>query len=152
MQLNEKAAEIINDLIKINNDRIEGYQRAILDSKDEDSDLIATFESMRRESETLKQELSGIARQLGEEPETGTRIDGKIYRAWMAVSATFSGNTRKSVLENCEYGEDAAQKAYKEALYSNDLPEDLRLIVSNQQQELRQAHDRIRSLRNTEEG
>jgi uncharacterized protein (TIGR02284 family) len=150
MQRNENAAEIINDLVKINNDRIEGYERAIRDTKDSDSDLKSLFSEMKTESVQLKQELSTIATQLGEEPTQGTRTDGKIYRAWMAVKATFSGNSRKSILENCEFGEDAAQRAYETALSDSDLPSNLREVVSNQQQELKESHDRIKQLRNSE--
>jgi uncharacterized protein (TIGR02284 family) len=150
MQRNERAAEIINDLVKINNDRIEGYDRAIREAKDEDSDLKTTFENMKRESVQNRQELSTLARQLGEEPEKGTRADGKIYRIWMDLKATFSGNSRKAVLENCEFGEDAAQKAYRAALSDNDLTPELREVVSHQQQHLKASHDKIRNMRNSE--
>src|SRR4051794_19256532 len=116
----ERTTEIINDLIKINNDRIEGYKRAVKETKDEDGDLRSIFNSMITQSLQNKQELSNLMAQLGEQvEEIGTRTDGKIYRAWMDVKATFSGNSRKSVLENCEFGEDAAQKAYKTALASD---------------------------------
>jgi uncharacterized protein (TIGR02284 family) len=149
--MQEKAAEVVNDLVKINNDRIEGYDRAIREAKDEDRDLKTTFEGMKRESEQFKQELSGLAKQLGEEPATGTRTDGKIYRAWMDVKATFTGNSRKAVLENCEYGEDAAQRAYRNALAEESaLPPEVRSVVSRQQQSLRESHDRIKQMRDSE--
>lgn len=147
MQRNERAAEIINDLVKINNDRIEGYDRAINEAKDSDSDLKVTFEEMKRESVKNREELSTLARQLGEEPAKGTRADGKIYRVWMDLKATFTGGSRKAVLENCEFGEDAAQRAYKTALSEPDLTPDLRNVVSSQQQHLKQSHDRIRDMR-----
>jgi len=150
MERNEHAAEVINDLVKINNDRIEGYDRAIRESKDADGDLKSTFESMKRESVKNREELSGLARSLGEEPAKGTRADGKIYRVWMALKATFSGNSRKSVLENCEFGEDAAQKAYRAALSDSELTPDIREVVSHQQQSLKQSHDRIKQMRNNE--
>lgn len=149
--MQEKAAEIVNDLVKINNDRIEGYDRAINEAKDSDTDLKATFEGMKSESEQFRQELSGIARQLGAEPASGTRTDGKIYRAWMDVKATFTGGSRKAVLENCEFGEDAAQRAYRTALsQENELPEDVRNVVSRQQQSLKASHDRIKQMRDSE--
>jgi uncharacterized protein (TIGR02284 family) len=149
--MQEKAAEIVNDLVKINNDRIEGYDRAIQEAKTEDSDLKSTFEGMKRESEEFKQELSGLARELGGEPTQGTRTDGKIYRAWMDVKATFSGNSRKSVLENCEFGEDAAQRAYRTALSEDSaLPPEVRTVVSRQQQSLRASHDKIKQMRDSE--
>jgi uncharacterized protein (TIGR02284 family) len=151
MQQNDQAAEIVNDLVKINNDRIEGYKRAINEAKPEDSDLKMTFENMVSQSQQYKQELSTIARQLGETPETGTRTDGKIYRAWMDVKATFSGNSRKAVLSNCEFGEDAAQRAYKSALASDGtLPQDVRQTITKQQTMLKTAHDTIKKMRDQE--
>lgn len=144
---NEHAAEIINDLIKINNDRIAGYDRAIQEARDADADLKELFQRMKQESMQYKQELSGLVTQYGEEPAEGTRTDGKIYRAWMDVKATFSGNSRKSVLENCEFGEDAAQKAYTNALAEDDLPVDVRNILMTQKGKLKESHDKIRQMR-----
>ncbi len=139
--INEHAAEVINDLVKINNDRIEGYETAIKETKDGDSDLRALFQSMKQDSMQLKQELANVLSKYGEEPEKGTRTDGKIYRAWMDVKATFSGNSRKSVLENCEYGEDAAQKAYKSALSDSDLPQEVKTVIVSQQSILKADHE-----------
>jgi uncharacterized protein (TIGR02284 family) len=150
MQRNERAAEIVNDLVKINNDRIEGYDRAIKETKDEDIDLRTTFENMKTESVQYSQELSNLARQLGEEPSKGTRVDGKIYRVWMDLKATFTGKNRKAVLENCEFGEDAAQRAYKSALNDSDLTPEVRQVVAKQQQSLKRSHDTIRDLRDSE--
>lgn len=52
----------------------------------------------------------------GEEPETGGSSTGTIHRAWLDVKATFSGHDSKSILQECERGEDAIKKAYKVAL------------------------------------
>ncbi len=149
MSQNEKTAEILNDLITINNDRIEGYSKAIDEAKDEDNDLKELFQKMKTESVGYKQELADIVGQLGEDKAEGTRMDGKIYRAWMDVKATFSGNSRKSVLENCEFGEDAAQKAYKSALADNDLNGEARQLVTSQQAKLKASHDKIRQMRDS---
>lgn len=147
MENTKNAVEVLNDLVQINNDRIEGYKRAIDESKPEDADLKALFTAMVQESNQYKQELNELVRQLGGDLETGTTGSGKIYRVWMDVKATFTGHTRKSVLENCEFGEDAAQKAYKSALQDDDLDGQYREVVSRQQQSLKTSHDKIRSLR-----
>ncbi|RYD54438.1 MAG: PA2169 family four-helix-bundle protein [Sphingobacteriales bacterium] len=150
MSRNEQSVEILNDLVKINNDRIEGYERASKEARDEDADLKSTFSQMAAESRQYKQELSEKVSQMGAEPETGTRTDGKIYRMWMDVKAMFTGSSRKAVLENCEFGEDAAQRAYEEALNDSELSPELRQIVSRQQQSLRQSHDTIKRMRDSE--
>jgi len=87
---------------------------------------------------------------LGVKMDDGTTNSGKIYRAWMEVKALFTGNDRQTILNNCEYGEDAAQKAYKEALKTDKLPAYLFALINRQKDELRKAHDEIKSLRDQE--
>jgi len=147
METNENAIDVLNDLIKINNDRIVGYERAIEETEMEDSDLKAIFAQMATESRQYKQELTAEVLKLGGTTETGTTASGKIYRAWMDVKATFTGNSRKSVLENCEFGEDAAQKAYRTALDDDDFPSTSRALVMQQQQALKVSHDKIKMMR-----
>lgn len=139
--------EILNDLIQINNDRIEGYEKAIKELDPADSDLKALFVKMIGESHKHKLALATEVQVLGTDAETGTTGSGKIYRAWMDVKAIFTGHDRKTVLNNCEFGEDAAQKAYKTALESEDLSANLREIIAQQKSELRASHDQIKSLR-----
>jgi uncharacterized protein (TIGR02284 family) len=144
---NARSVEVLNDLVLINNDRIAGYERAINESNDLDVDLKATFESMVRESEENKRELTNKIRQQGGSVTTGTTTAGKIYRAWMDVKAKFSGNDRKAILASCEFGEDAAQRAYKTALDDSELDPDSRQVVAEQQQTLRGSHDLIKRYR-----
>ena len=110
---NENLTEVLNDLVQINNDRIEGYRRAISETKDLDVDLKTLFEGMVSESEGYKSELSNLIGRLGGETTTSTTVSGKLYRAWMDVKATFTGSSRQAILENCEFGEDAWRRAYE---------------------------------------
>ena len=148
MAQNEKLAEVLNDLIRINNDRVAGYERAIDESKDLDVDLKAVFHKMASDSRAYVSELSAEVAALGEDVATGTTNSGKIYRVWMDIKATFTGNDRQAVLENCEFGEDAAQKAYNEALASDaEIPADVRQLITDQKASLRTAHDLIKKYR-----
>ncbi len=65
----------------------------------------------------------------------------------MEVKAVFTGHDRETVLNNCEYGEDAAQNAYQMALEEDTLSENLRALISEQSLDLRGSHDEIKSLR-----
>lgn len=146
----KETTEVLNDLILINNDRIEGYQKAKDELKDEDADLKALFTSMISESHGYKMALATEVAAEGEEIEQGTTNSGKIYRAWMDVKATFSGNSRKAVLESCEFGEDAAQKAYDMALKEEGLPGHFHTLISQQKTSLRMSHDKIKALRDAQ--
>lgn len=146
---NEKLEEVLNDLIEINNDRITGYEKAINETKDIDVDLQAVFSKMADESRKYKAELTQAVTRLGGDPvSTGTTNSGKIYRIWMDVKATFTGHDRQAVLENCEFGEDAAQKAYKMALASDaEMDADTRQLITSQQSSLKTSHDLIKKYR-----
>ncbi|WP_207423007.1 ferritin-like domain-containing protein [Desertivirga brevis] len=143
----DMTTTILNDLVEINNDRIVGYQKAIEELTDSDSDLKVLFTGMIAESQTYKMALASEISALGDKVDTGTTNSGKIYRAWMDLKAMFTGRDRKTVLENCEFGEDAAQKAYRMALESEGLPSNIREMILTQKAALKESHDKIKSLR-----
>jgi uncharacterized protein (TIGR02284 family) len=150
METRTVNTEILNDLIQINNDRVAGYEKAIEELKPEDSDLKSLFVKMIGESHKYKMTLATEVQVLGVDAEVGTTNSGKVYRAWMDVKAIFTGHDRKTVLNNCEFGEDAAQKAYKMALAEEDLSSDLRSLITEQKDQLRVSHDEIKALRDAQ--
>jgi uncharacterized protein (TIGR02284 family) len=147
METKEMTVDILNDLVLINNDRIEGYDRALKELGADNADLRPLFTKYIGQSHQCKMELGTEVQAFGEEMEAGTTNSGKLYRAWMDVKAVFTGHDRKAILENCEAGEDAAQKAYRTALKDDELPTYLREIITRQQGVLRTAHDEMKSLR-----
>ncbi len=151
MYINEKTAEVLNDLIRINNDRIKGYEKAADETKGKDTDLQAIFRQMAAESRSYVNDLKEYVNASVEEPATNTTTAGKIYRAWMDVKATFTGKDRKAILASCEYGEDAAQKAYETALSSDaELPVEIRQLIMDQKGSLKRSHDRVKQLRDAQ--
>ncbi|MCW3074491.1 MAG: family four-helix-bundle protein [Flaviaesturariibacter sp.] len=151
MANNEKVAGILNDLIEINNDRVVGYEKAIDELKEENEDLRPLFLRYINESRGYKQELVTEVTRLGAEPADGTTNSGKIYRVWMDLKAVVTGKDRKTVLENCEFGEDAAQKAYDMALNSDEeLEPTVRDLIVRQKTQLRVGHDEVKRLRDME--
>jgi uncharacterized protein (TIGR02284 family) len=145
--------EILNDLIRINNDRIEGYSKAAAQAKEQD--LQSLFSQFAQQSRQFANELRGLINDIGDSEDRkdkvtdATTASGKIYRAWMDVKATFTGANRKSVLASCEFGEDAAQKAYRTALEEEDLGPNVRVVIQGQQEILREAHDQVKMMRDT---
>ncbi|HVY75232.1 MAG TPA: PA2169 family four-helix-bundle protein [Puia sp.] len=147
----EKAKEIIgvlNDLVMIHNDRIAGYERAVGELKPQDQDLKSLFDRMIVESQEIKSDLVQEIQVLHGDMAKGTTELGKIYRGWGALKAIFTGDSRHAILSNCEFGEDATQKAYAKALETEKLPAFLRDMLINQQTTLKVSHDEIRDLRN----
>lgn len=147
---NKNTCDVLNDLIKINNDRIEGYSKAGEEAAFNTPDMISTFRDMIGQSNDYIQELAGLVTKYGGTVVTGTTAMGKIYRAWMDIQITFSADDRKHILNACEFGEDAAQKAYKMALQEIELGEEARSLIAMQKNTLRDAHDLIKALRDRE--
>lgn len=148
MSTNENLIEVLNDLIRINNDRIDGYEKAIKETDNVDLDLQALFLKMANDSKEYVSELTSEVASLGGAVATGTTSSGKIYRVWMDIKATFSGHDRQSVLESCEYGEDAAQEAYTDALASDaEIPVAIRQIITDQKAALLSSHNLIKKYR-----
>jgi uncharacterized protein (TIGR02284 family) len=148
MEKSKEVVEVLNDLVMIHNDRIDGYERAIKELKQDDNDLKTLFDQMIIESQQIKSDLAHEIQVLHGDVETGSTGMGKIYRAWMDVKAVFTGENRHTVLSNCETGEDAAQTAYRKALDTERLPSFLRELLMRQQATLKTSHDEIRDLRN----
>ena len=116
---NDKIITVLDDLLQINHDRVDGYQKAIDELKPEDADLRTLFTRYTGQSREFSEELTREITRLGGDPSKGTTNSGKIYRVWMDLKAAIKGKDRKTILENCEFGEDAAQKAYDTALNSD---------------------------------
>jgi len=145
---NEKVTSVLNDLVRINNDRVVGYEKAIDELKDEDADLKALFQRYITESRQYAQELTTEVSGLGGDVADGTTNSGKVYRVWMDLKSVVTGHDRKTVLANCEFGEDAAQKAYDTALNSDvEFEPSIRDLIVRQKATLKSGHDEVKRLR-----
>jgi len=144
---NEKTIEVLNTLITINNDRIEGYETAAKET--EEQDLKTLFAQFSSTSQKCKSELITEVIHLGGTAAEGTLITGKFFRVWMDVKAALTGQDRKAILNSCEYGEDAAKDTYEKAL-ENDL-ENLNInqqtMIKTQLALLVADHDKVKVMR-----
>jgi uncharacterized protein (TIGR02284 family) len=148
MENTVKTVEILNDLVKIHNDRIAGYERATVGV--EDAELKQLFTSFIGDSHKFKLAIASEIQTYAKDIENTTSSSGNIHRTWLNVKAFFSGHSTKSVLEECEFGEDATQKAYKSALDEEHLPAYLKDILTEQEVTLKAAHDKVKALRDAE--
>lgn len=145
---NKEIIDVLNDLVRINRDRIAGYEKAVENLDEGDAVLRALFYQLSDESQRMKEELSAEIISLGGEPAEDTTMSGKVYRAWMDIRDAFAGDDARSALDACEYGEDAAQRAYAEALDDSiDFPEEIQRLIRDQKDALRLSHDLIRNKR-----
>jgi uncharacterized protein (TIGR02284 family) len=142
----EKSIDILNSLIQINNDRIEGYETA---SKEADeTDLKTLFSHFTETSLKCKAELVAEVKRLGGKPIEGTTTSGKFYRVWMDIKSAITGSDRKAIVNSCEYGEDVAVQTYNDALsHSEDLTPEQLMMIKEQHSAIKTDHDKIKNLR-----
>ena len=150
MATKENTVELLNDLIRINNDRIVGYTKAIEELKDEDNDIRTVFQAFIVTSRKNISELTEQVLNKGGEPAHDSTAAGKIYHAWMDVKATFTGHDLQSILNACEFGEDAAQKAYKLASEDKEAGfSEVAELIARQKNVLLKEHDAVKKFRDT---
>lgn len=144
MQDNEKLVNTLNELVRINYDRVFGYEKAMEEVGDNDLDLRTLFNRNASQSRKYISELQQTVRGLGGEPVMDSTTRGKLFRVWMDFKATVMGKDRKSVLDSCAYGEEAALKAYDEAFETDaHLPDHIRVSIAEHKQSLKSAHSAI---------
>jgi uncharacterized protein (TIGR02284 family) len=152
MKASEDLIEVLNDLIRINHDRTEGYHKAVEELKPTDIDLKTMFANMANTSVQYANALSAEVRNLGGNPAADSTQSGKLYRVWMDIRSGMSARDRKSVLALCEFGEDAALKAYNLALESDaEIPADVRQVIMEQKSSLQNSHDVVKRYRDMHE-
>ena len=141
---NAETISVLNDLIRINKDRVAGYEKAVQDHHDQDPEVRDAFYKMATDGRSYINELHAEVMRLGGAPVTASTLSGKIYLFWLHQQADFGGKDGHSLLAACEAGEDAVQQSYASALDSANLPEAIRHILESQQWALET--DRVRIL------
>lgn len=147
MSKNEDIVESLNDLVKINNDRIMGYEKAVEDT--EDSQLDSLFRQMIVQSQNFRSQLADhIVRIDGKAVSDATSTDtsSKIHRAWIDIKAAFTGKDKDTVLSSVEFGENAAIEAYEDAIEEKHIPAYIKEQLQNQLTELKGALDKIKAI------
>ena len=144
MKIDSEIKSTIHHLIERCKDGEKGYKTASEDV--EDKDLKDLFRKYAVQRDSMITELQDQLHKLGTSDDESSSIEGTVHRAWIDLKSALTSRDRKRVLEECERGEDYAVKAYQEALDKN-LPSELKAVVQQQYQDVKHAHDHIRSLR-----
>jgi uncharacterized protein (TIGR02284 family) len=110
-----------------------------------DANLKAYFlkESKTRESFARELELAA-----GFDSNVGGTASGAIHRTWGDLKAHLGGGDH-TLLETAEQGEDAAKKAYREALEDTTVPATVREVLQKQEGHIRSSHDQVKAFRDS---
>jgi uncharacterized protein (TIGR02284 family) len=144
----EHQISALNDLIRINNDRITGYKKQ--SDATEETDLLDIFAILIAQSQQNVNELIDYIHILGGKPTDGTTLSGKFYHAWINVKSVFAKADRQGLLEYCENSEDMAKSAYRKALDDKELiweDDKVTALLNKQFEEFKRSHQQVKELR-----
>jgi uncharacterized protein (TIGR02284 family) len=93
-------------------------------------------------------ELQGAVKALGFETTDPQGLGGMLHAGWMNLKGLLTGHDVHAILVETERGEDWSLNTYRSAL-SKTLPPEIAAIIQRQFEEVQEAHNRIRSLRDS---
>jgi uncharacterized protein (TIGR02284 family) len=135
----------LNDLIETCKDGQEGFRTCAEAVKN--PQLKGYFEQKAERCRLGAAQLQQKVRELGGDPERGSSMSGQLHRFWVNIRSTIAGMDEHAILDECERGENAAKRAYEDAL-QQDLPADVRTMIGKQYREVKMNHDSVRDMRN----
>ena len=139
----DQVISTLNSLIEVNRDGQSGFKEAA--EKIEAPQIKQfCFEQSRSRAQFVG-ELQPLVLSLGSEPDNTGSVAGALHRGWMDLKSALGGGDH-AILAATETGEDHAASEYKKAL-SETLPAHVREIVERQYQSVKQAHDKVKAMR-----
>jgi uncharacterized protein (TIGR02284 family) len=145
MAQQKEIISTINSLIETLKDGQEGFKQAAEAVKD--SNLKSLFSEFSLQRAKFAGELQNEVVNLGDpDPETASSTSGAMHRAWINIKSAVTSGDDHAILAECERGEDSAVDEYQKSR-EEDIPAPIREIVERQYREVKNAHDRIKSLR-----
>ena len=142
----DESIDILNNLIVLHIDRIDGYKAAYTETYKEE--LRSMFTELQETSSQCKTELEAEVKRLGGTPEEGTMILGKLHRGWMDIKAAITGSDSDSILNSCKYGEQTIIKAYEDALDEEmeEVDHEQKAMISRQLNLLERDYEKVKTM------
>jgi uncharacterized protein (TIGR02284 family) len=146
---NIELTDALNELIQVNNSRVEGYENALEKCKEDNEDLQRIFSEnimeAREHVEMLKNKMIHFEAEL---PEHGA-VSHKITSIFKDLKWMFTSKDREAILETCSGFETEAIKAYEEVLSSDiEMGAETRQSLISQKEHIQKELEQINSLRN----
>jgi len=141
---NDNVISTLNNLIETCKDGQDGFKSASEGVRT--SEIKTLFSTYSQQRSQFAGELQTEVRRLGSDPEKTGSTAATLHRGWINIKSTVTGQDEAAIIAECERGEDSAVSNYKDAL-NETLPADVRSTVERQYQQVQEAHDRIRDMK-----
>jgi uncharacterized protein (TIGR02284 family) len=143
---NKEVEETLRSVIQSLIDGQEGFQNIGEHLKDENLRRYFAAESLKRAQ--FRGDIEEVLHLEGvhDVKERGT-VGGAVHRTWGDIKAHLGGGDH-TLLETAEAGEDAAKKAYQEAL-EKELPLPIKQLLNKQYAHIQNSHDHVKAARDS---
>lgn len=144
---NQEIIKAIRTLIQVNDDRIQGYESAMKESKE--ADLKSNFFRFIQSSRRSKTQLVRVLIQSGAAPVRESRQNGLFYGMLMNLKAAVRGRDRLSIFRCWEKVEDLVAEMYERILQNEgfDWPPDYAGIIGSQRSVLEADRNKVKVFR-----
>lgn len=142
--MSDKAAESVQDLIRLNIDSAEGFTAAA--ERIEDPRVAELFREYAAQRSSNAEELKASVAFNGEEPADRGTAAGTLHRWWLELRGTITGGDTANVLSEAERGEDSIKHHYEEAI-KECAGSPIVELLTTQYRGVKAAHDHVRDLR-----
>ena len=142
----KKTLHVLNDLIRINIDRIAGFEKAAHIERTPEADLREAYYRLATDARSYVNDLHAWVIRLGGSPVTQATITGKIYLHWLEGKNIFDGSDSASRLAACQAAGAATEEAYQHALHDH-LTKELHEMLENQLWALQRGNKRLHDLK-----
>ena len=145
-ETNNEVFKVVNDLIATCRDSEEGFGKA---AKGAHSDhLRDTLIAHSRKHADFADELAAMVGRMGAQPAATPHWGGILHAGWVDLEARIRPEDDKTLVTECERGEESTVKHYQHALESN-LPGEVRQVVERQFRDIEGVIRELRKLEDT---
>ena len=143
----KEKIDLLKNLLQLCRDGQAGFRDAA--EKLTDPTARAFFQEQSLERARFAGELESELHRLGEKDvdQSGSTA-GAVHRGWINLKSALGGG-EEAILAEAERGEDAAKKAYEEAINGKQLSQDIMPVIYQQFESVKSAHDRVKQFRDS---
>lgn len=140
-----ETLDALKDLVRINVDSAQGWDRAAADVKD--ANLKAFFQRVGQQRAGFAHELRRFVEMRDEDVSMSSSLSATLHRWWIDLRSTVQGN-EYAVLAEAERGEDVIKHTYEKTLPKvGGSP--LMSVLNDQYAQVKATHDQVRDMRDS---
>jgi uncharacterized protein (TIGR02284 family) len=144
---NDHAVKVLNSLIETTLDSANGYKDAAEHVDNPQYKTMFAERSSKRMD--LTRRLQDEVRTFGGKPEDDQSVIGKMHNKFAELRGKVAGASDKGVIDEVERGEDVIKKKYEMAVQDDELPPEVRAVVTEAYQSVKRDHDEISQIKHS---